>query len=525
MHLPVAGISGLRSRHRAFGSPSASACEPGQVAVLDAARATRRRRSTRGRRGRRGRTARIAAALSPPPTTVKPAAVGDRLGDRARAGRERRDLEHAHRAVPEHRARVGDRRRRTSAAVSGPMSRPFQPSGIASTPHVRAASASAVIVRRDDDVGRDRAIAGPCEQLAAVVDLVGLDERVADVCALRGEERERHRAADERACRTRRAARRSRRACRSPSRRRAPRRTAASASSSSAEQHLDLAGQQPARRADGSTRGGPTIDAWARCDGAERVVRRTRRRARDEVRRRTRGRSPPRPDRTAGSRAASTRRAPSSRQPVAATGRHRVLSSSRGAPLRAEPRSGCTSVDRVRAHDSLRAATSIVGSAARMRRSSVISPSRSGTLKSARSEHPLCRRRQRQVLELRDRHRPSASAALARADELDEVDEAVRVAPLVVVPAEHLHHVAHRHRVEPRVKMHDAGLPTMSADTSGSSVYSSTPGQRAARPRPAERVVDLVDGRRRASRTPTKSVIEPVGHRAPAATCRRACPS
>ena len=28
----------------------------------------------------------------------------DRLGDRARAGRERRELERAHRAVPEHRA-------------------------------------------------------------------------------------------------------------------------------------------------------------------------------------------------------------------------------------------------------------------------------------------------------------------------------------------------------------------------------------------------------------------------------------
>ena len=38
---------------------------------------------------------------------------------------------------------------------------------------------------------------------------------------------------------------------------------------------------------------------------------------------------------------------------------------------------------------------SIVGSAARMRRSSVISPSSSGTLKSARTQHPLARRRRR----------------------------------------------------------------------------------------------------------------------------------
>src|SRR5690242_11683942 len=34
------------------------------------------------------------------------------------------------------------------------------------------------------------------------------------------------------------------------------------------------------------------------------------------------------------------------------------------------------------------------------------------------------------------------------ADELDEIDESVRVAPLVVVPAEHLDHATVRHRVD-----------------------------------------------------------------------------
>ena len=34
----------------------------------------------------------------------------------------------------------------------------------------------------------------------------------------------------------------------------------------SAEQHLDLPGQQPAGGADGRVRGGPTIEAWARCE-------------------------------------------------------------------------------------------------------------------------------------------------------------------------------------------------------------------------------------------------------------------
>ena len=53
----------------------------------------------------------IAAAESPPPTTVVPRRVGDRLGDRARAGGERLELERAHRAVPEHRAGPRDHHR------------------------------------------------------------------------------------------------------------------------------------------------------------------------------------------------------------------------------------------------------------------------------------------------------------------------------------------------------------------------------------------------------------------------------
>ena len=61
-----------------------------------------------GRRGRPGRTARSAAAESPPPTTVVPGASRDGLGDRARAGRERLELERAHRPVPEHGAGAGD---------------------------------------------------------------------------------------------------------------------------------------------------------------------------------------------------------------------------------------------------------------------------------------------------------------------------------------------------------------------------------------------------------------------------------
>ena len=55
-----------------------------------------------------------------------------RLGDAARAGRERIELERAHRAVPEDRAGAGDLAR-VALAVRGPTSSPIQPSGT-STP-------------------------------------------------------------------------------------------------------------------------------------------------------------------------------------------------------------------------------------------------------------------------------------------------------------------------------------------------------------------------------------------------------
>ena len=69
-------------------------------------------------------------------------ASGDRLGDRARAGRERLELERAHRAVPEHRAGVARSPRRSARAVCGPMSSPIQPSGT-STPSSARVSVSA----------------------------------------------------------------------------------------------------------------------------------------------------------------------------------------------------------------------------------------------------------------------------------------------------------------------------------------------------------------------------------------------
>ena len=97
------------------------------------------------------------------------------------------------------------------------------------------------------------------------------------------------------------------------------------------------------------------------------------------------------------------------------------------------------------------------------------------------------------------------------ADERDEVDEPVRVAPLVVVPAEHLHHACRWPSCRRAEKMHDDGLPTMSADTSGSSLYSSTPRYDVSFGGLRERGVDLVDRDARGRRFATRSVIEPVG--------------
>ena len=143
VHLPVAADERLArlSHRRPHGPPLQTVMIGSPVGLTrragprgraghpaPAARATRRRRSTRGRPRRRGRTAASAAALSPPPTTVNAAGVGDRLGDGPGAGLEPRVLEHAHGPVPEHGAGLGD----AVAEVGGrprPMSTPVQPVG------------------------------------------------------------------------------------------------------------------------------------------------------------------------------------------------------------------------------------------------------------------------------------------------------------------------------------------------------------------------------------------------------------
>ena len=128
-------------------------------------------------------SARTAAAESPPPTTLnapsESRAVASMigLGDAAGALGERGQLEHAHRAVPEHRLRagehLGERGDRLGADVEAlPAVRDRvdrRPSGCSPRPRSRRRPPR----RRQDD------LAG-LQQPPAGVDLVGLQQRVAD---------------------------------------------------------------------------------------------------------------------------------------------------------------------------------------------------------------------------------------------------------------------------------------------------------------------------------------------------------
>ena len=305
-------------------------------------------------------------------------------------------------------------------AVSGPTSSPFHPSGIASRRRRcgsrRRPTTSCAITK---SVGICTRPVSRRRRHSSTIS--GCDQRVADADALREEERERHRAADEHLCRNGRAARRSRRACRSPWRRRAPRRTAAP--------HRRPAAVDSTSTSRNSSRPAGVREHRRRADD-----RRVRRGATHRTPRSRRGR--PAPTRlmqnagsffglarlrSAGSRA-SRRRRGSTARPAAptrgpttagASGTSHPSSSLRRAATGAieycgstlpfgRPRWPATDDDRARAP----AASRSVGSAVVMRRSSSTTPSRNGTLKSTRTSDPLPAL-QGQVLETRqvDAHR------------------------------------------------------------------------------------------------------------------------
>ena len=126
-------------------------------------------------------------------------ACGDGLGDGARAGRERLDLEGAHRPVPEDAAGGRDQ-----LAVGGRTLRPDV------EPHPTLGHVDPVELAdlglgaelfSDHQVGRQQqlraALCGFRQHAAGWLDVVIGAERVTDLVALRGEEGKTHRAADQ----------------------------------------------------------------------------------------------------------------------------------------------------------------------------------------------------------------------------------------------------------------------------------------------------------------------------------------
>ena len=268
VHLPVAGdqrdaahrapaacSSASHAGQRALPSISSSVAPPPVERCVDAIL--------------RGRSAASAAAESPPPTTVVPGAAADGLGDRARAGRERRRA----RRRPSGRSRTPSRRRRSPrrkrAAVRGPMSRPIQPSGT-STPsssrRVRVVGARrSPITRSTGSMQLARASrAGERERCARRLELLLLAQRGADRVTLGAQEREAHRAADQERVGELPGSARSRRSCRSTL---APPRIATSGRARVLEDRLQrrhLAFEQQPGGGSASRCATPSVDAWAR---------------------------------------------------------------------------------------------------------------------------------------------------------------------------------------------------------------------------------------------------------------------
>ena len=120
-HLPVAGDVRLALRHRPEPPLRAVPCPPSSSSDAPPPVDSQSTLSASPNWA-------IAAPESPPPMTVYPGDAGDGLGDAARAGGERVELERAHRAVPEDRAGAARSRprtaRRSSGRRPGPSSRP-----------------------------------------------------------------------------------------------------------------------------------------------------------------------------------------------------------------------------------------------------------------------------------------------------------------------------------------------------------------------------------------------------------------
>ena len=151
---------------------------------------------------------------------------GHRLGDGPGPGRERLELERAHRAVPEHGAGGRDRR---AVALRGARADVEAHPAVG---HVDAVERLDLGVGAEraagDEVGRQLELRRRRAACRRGLDARLLAQRGADVVALGLEEREAHRAADQDRVRASRGTPRARRSCPSPSRRRRPPPAAAS---------------------------------------------------------------------------------------------------------------------------------------------------------------------------------------------------------------------------------------------------------------------------------------------------------
>ena len=135
-------------------SRAPSAPPPPAVPCLPGTPGTRRRRWRCSRPSSRCRTCRSPPACRRRRRSRTPSS-GDRARQRFGALAEGVELEHADRAVPDHGAGLADHRRRSAAAVSGPMSRIMSSAPTSSTRLDRRRRIGGE-ARRDDDVGRHR---------------------------------------------------------------------------------------------------------------------------------------------------------------------------------------------------------------------------------------------------------------------------------------------------------------------------------------------------------------------------------
>ena len=239
VHLPVAGDErrpghdeGLHSREGlALDQLQRRAAARRQVVHLVGEAELRERRGASPRRRRRSCRG----------------ASRDGLGDRARAGRERLELEGAHRAVPEDGAGLRDdlgvRPRPSPGRCRGPSSRPAT-----STPSVACVSVSAENSRPSSRSTGSSSLSRSASARWAGSMPSSSHSDVADVVALRLEEREAHRAADQDGVGALEERVDARRSCPSPSRRRRSRPAAAAGSSRMPVERLDLALRAAGRR-------------------------------------------------------------------------------------------------------------------------------------------------------------------------------------------------------------------------------------------------------------------------------------